>query len=107
MSGVIMVTISGMDIVWQRLEPYEAGASRTVLRGLGSSNGLRLPGGLLDHPQYFFMFRGGHQPLAGNGVILSLTEEGEEAPCALPLEWVAERVDFMDLQTARYWARIH
>lgn len=100
-----MVTISGMDIVWQRLEPYEAGASRTVLRGLGSSNGLRLPGGLLDDPRHFFMFRDGHQPLAGNGVILSLTGDGEEAPCTLPLEWVKERVCFMDMHAARCWAR--
>jgi hypothetical protein len=63
--------------------------------------------GLLDHPQYFFMFRGGHQPLAGNGVILSLTEEGEEAPCTLLLEWVAERVDFMDPHAVRRWVHSH
>jgi hypothetical protein len=31
--------------------------------------------GLLEHPQHFFMFEGGHQPLAGNGVILSLTDD--------------------------------
>lgn len=45
MSGATTVTISGMDIMWPRLEPYEAEASRTVLRGPGSSNGPRLPGG--------------------------------------------------------------
>ena len=63
--------------------------------------------GLLDHPRHFFMFRGGHQPLAGNGVILALTEDGEEAPCTLPLEWVAERVSFMDVHAARCWAQRH
>jgi hypothetical protein len=63
--------------------------------------------GLLDDPRYFFMFRGGHQPLAGNGVILALTEEGEEAPCTLPLEWIAERVSFMDLPAVRRWVCRH
>ena len=63
--------------------------------------------GPLGHPQHFFMLRGGHQPLAGNGVILSLTEDGEEAPCTLPLEWVTKRVDFMDLHAVRCWARSH
>lgn len=61
--------------------------------------------GLLDHPQHFFMFRDGHQPLAGNGVILSLTEDGNEAPCTLALDWVKERVSFMDLAGARGWCR--
>jgi hypothetical protein len=59
--------------------------------------------GLLNNPQHFFMLKGGHQPLAGNGVILSTTGDGDEAPCALPLEWVKERVTFMDLQAVREW----
>ena len=61
--------------------------------------------GLLGHPQHFFLFRGRHHPLAGNGVILAQTEEGEEAPCTLPLEWVEERVGFMDMHAALCWAR--
>jgi hypothetical protein len=32
------------------------------------------------------MFDYGHQPLAGNGVILAETENGDEAPCTLPLD---------------------
>jgi hypothetical protein len=60
--------------------------------------------GLLDNPQHFFMLRDGHQPLAGNGVILSTTDDGDEAPATLPLDWVRERVTFMDLQAAREWA---
>jgi hypothetical protein len=40
--------------------------------------------GLLDNPQYFFMFTDGHQPLAGNGVILSSTDDGGEAPAPCP-----------------------
>jgi hypothetical protein len=63
--------------------------------------------GLLDHPQHFFMFKDGHEPLAGNGVILSSTEDGDEAACALPLDWLKERVTFMDLAAAREWCRSH
>ena len=61
--------------------------------------------GLLDGPQHFFMFKDGHQPLAGNGVILFSTQDGDEAACTLPLEWVKERVTFMDLAAARQWSR--
>ena len=63
--------------------------------------------GLLDDPQYFFMFKDGHQPLAGNGIILSSTEDGDEAPCTLSLDWVKERVSFMDLHAARQWCSSH
>jgi Domain of unknown function (DUF3846) len=63
--------------------------------------------GLLDSPQHFFMFRSGHQPLAGNGVILSSTDDGDEAPCTLSLDWVKERVTFMDLEAARQWCHAH
>jgi hypothetical protein len=64
--------------------------------------------GLLSEPQHFFMFsNGGHQPLAGNGVILASTDDGDEAPCTLPLDWVKERVTFMDLNDVRQWCRSH
>ena len=63
--------------------------------------------GLLDNPLHFFMFKDGHQPLAGNGVILSSTDDGDEAPCTLPLEWVKERVTFMDLHAAYQWSQTH
>ena len=63
--------------------------------------------GLLDHPQHFFFFKDGHQPLAGDGVILSSTDDGDEAPCTLLLDWVKERVTFMDLVDARQWCRTH
>jgi hypothetical protein len=59
--------------------------------------------GLLNSPQHFFMLKDGHQPLAGNGVILGTTDDGNEAPCTLPLDWVKERVTFMDLQAVREW----
>jgi hypothetical protein len=53
------------------------------------------------------MFRDGHQPLAGNGVILSWTDDTFQAPCTLSLDWVKERVTFMDLEAARQWCRAH
>jgi len=60
--------------------------------------------GLLEQPEHFFMFDGGHQPLVGRGIILSSTPEGDEAPCGLPLDWVNERVSFMDREAVRAWA---
>jgi hypothetical protein len=63
--------------------------------------------GLLDNPQHFFMFIDGHQPLAGNGIILASTGNGDEAPCRLPLEWVKERVTFMDFYAVRRWCQDH
>ena len=63
--------------------------------------------GLLDNPQHFFMFTDGHQPLAGNGIILASTGDGDEAPCRLPLEWVKERVTFMDFYAVRRWCQDH
>jgi Domain of unknown function (DUF3846) len=63
--------------------------------------------GLLDQPRHFFMFRDGHQPLAGNGVILALTDDGNEAPCTLPLDWVKQRVTFMDLNAVHQWCQSH
>jgi hypothetical protein len=63
--------------------------------------------GLLEQPRHFFMFHDGHQPLAGNGVVLALTRGGNEAPCTLPLDWVKERVTFMDLAAMRQWCRTH
>jgi hypothetical protein len=63
--------------------------------------------GLLGNPQHFFMFTDGHQPLAGNGIILSSTEDGGEAACTLSLDWVKERVTFMDVRASHQWAREH
>jgi hypothetical protein len=62
---------------------------------------------LLNSPKYFFMFAGGHQPLAGNGIILSSTDDGDEAACTLSLDWVKERVTFLDLAAALQWCRAH
>ena len=63
--------------------------------------------GLLNNPQHFFMLKDGHQPLAGNGVILSTTHDGDEAPATLPLDWVKERIAFMDVRAVHRWIDQH
>jgi hypothetical protein len=102
------ITETEIDGSLETLQRIVGGMIEPVTQGLDGAHHCYVnEEGLLDHPRHFFMFRGGHQPLAGNGVILALTGEGEEAPCTLPLEWVAERVDFMDLHAVRLWARSH
>jgi hypothetical protein len=60
--------------------------------------------GLLNNPEHFFLFAKGHQPLAGNGVIVSTTKDGDDAPCTLSLDWVKRRVTFMDVPAVQLWA---
>lgn len=102
------ITETDLDGSLESLQRIVSGLIEPVTQGLDGIHHCYVnEEGLLDHPQHFFMFKGGHQPLAGNGVILALTGEGEEAPCTLPLEWVAERVSFLDLHAVRCWARRH
>jgi hypothetical protein len=60
--------------------------------------------GLLNNPEHFFMFKDGHQPLAGNGVIVSTRCDGDDAPCTLSIAWALVHVTFMDLRAAQKWA---
>ncbi len=99
-------TITETDIVGslRSLQQIVGGLIEPVSQGLDDYHHCYVnEEGLLDNTQHFFMFRTGHQPLAGNGVILSSTENGDEAPCTLLLDWVKERVTFMDLAAARQW----
>jgi hypothetical protein len=100
------ITETEIDGSLESLQRVVGGMIESVTQGLDGTHHCYVnEEGLLDDPRHFFMFRGGHQPLAGNGVILALTGDGEEAPCTLPLAWVAERVRFMDLHAMRCWAR--
>jgi len=67
---------------WRRAEGYYCRPPRNESRlGLDDNHHCYVnEEGLLDDPQYFFMFSDGHQPIAGRGVILSTTEDGGEAP---------------------------
>jgi hypothetical protein len=87
----------------QPLQQIVGGLIEPVYQGLDDNHHCYVnEEGLLNDPQYFFMFRDGHQPLAGNGGILSSTHDGGEASCTLPFDWVKERVTFM-----RQWCRAH
>ncbi|MGH7103042.1 MAG: DUF3846 domain-containing protein [Acetobacteraceae bacterium] len=107
-AGDRTITETDLDDLLEFLQQIVGGLIEPVTQGLDGIHHCYVnEEGLLQNPRHFFMFRGGHQPLAGNGVILSLTGDGDEAPCTLPLEWVAERVSFMDLPAVRCWARRH
>ncbi len=102
------ITETDIDGSLKILQQIVGGLIEPVLEGLDENHHCYVnEEGLLDRPQYFFMFKDGHQPLAGNGVILSSTDDGGEAPCILSLDWLKERVSFMDLRSARQWARDH
>jgi Domain of unknown function (DUF3846) len=98
------ITATEIDGSLKSLQQIVGGMIEPVSQGLDEFHHCYVnEEGLLGHPRHFFMFRDGHQPLAGNGVILSSTEDGDEAPCTLPLDWVKDRVTFMDLAAARQW----
>jgi hypothetical protein len=100
------VTETEIDGSPKSLQEIVGGLITTVYDGLDEHHHCYVNDeGLLNDPQHFFIFRDGHQPLAGNGVILASTDDGDEAPCTLALDWVKERVTFMDLAAAHRWAR--
>jgi hypothetical protein len=102
------ITETHIDGSLQSLQRIVGGLIQSVEQGLDDDHHCYVnEEGLLDNPRHFFMFAGGHQPLAGNGIILASTDDGDEAPCRLPLEWVKERVTFMDLAAARQWCQAH
>jgi hypothetical protein len=98
------ITATDIDGSLKTLQQIVGGMIEAVSQGLDDFHHCYVnEEGLLDNPQDFFLFKDGHQPLAGNGIILSSTEDGDEAPCTLLLEWVKDRVTFMDLDAARQW----
>ena len=102
------VTETEIDGSLASLQQIVGGLIEPVSQGLGEYHHCYVnEEGLLGGPQHFFMFKDGHQPLAGNGVILASTDDGDEASCTLPLDWVKQRVTFMDLNAARQWCRSH
>ena len=102
------ITETDIDGSLKSLQQIVGGLIEPVYQGLDDNHHCYVnEEGLLNDPQHFFMFRDGHQPLAGNGLILSSTDDGGEAPCSLPLDWVKENVTFMDLPAVREWACMH
>lgn len=102
------ITETDTDGSLEALQRIVGGSIELVYQGLDDNHHCYVnEEGLLDNPRYFFMFRDGHQPLAGNGIILSSTEDGDEAACTLSLDWVTQSASFMDLAAARQWCSSH
>jgi hypothetical protein len=92
-----------VDVSLDSLQQIVGGLTEPVEQGLDGEHHCYVnEEGLLDNPQHFFLFTGGHQPLAGNGIILASTEDG-----GLSLQWVKERVTFMDFGAVGAWCREH
>lgn len=52
--------------------------------------------GLLNNPRYFFEWQGYGQPLAGNGLILGVDDEGDTVATNLTVEYVNSMVSFSE-----------
>ena len=102
------VTLAEIDGSLKALQQIVGGLIQPVYDGLDDAHHCYVnEEGLLNSPEHFFMFRDGHQPLAGNGVIVGSGLIADEAPCTLSLDWVRERVTFMDMQAAWEWCHRH
>lgn len=51
--------------------------------------------GLLKDPEFFFTFGSYPQPLAGNGLILGVDEEGDDTDATLPLDKAVAAITFL------------
>jgi hypothetical protein len=81
------ITAADIDGTLKSLQKIIGGMIEAVSQGLDEFHHCYVnEEGLLDNPQHFFFFKDGHQPLAGNGVILSSTGDGDEAPSTLLLD---------------------
>lgn len=62
--------------------------------------------GLINGTPDFFIFKGYHQPLAGNAVLVGSNDEGETVslPKWVTVKWVQDRVEFADINTIRFMA---
>jgi hypothetical protein len=54
--------------------------------------------GLLHSPRHFFTIVGGHQPFAGNAVILNSNEDGDSTAAKSDLVYITTSVKFMTLE---------
>jgi hypothetical protein len=50
--------------------------------------------GLLKPCDHFFSYHGGHQPFAGNGLIVGIDDEGWTVDCNIDIEEVVHNVKF-------------
>jgi hypothetical protein len=61
--------------------------------------------GLLKPQDNFFLYKGYNQPLAGNGLVLGTTDEGESTSPKISLKEVVENVVFMNRYEVVQWAK--
>ena len=60
--------------------------------------------GLLNQLDMFFESKYGHQPFAGNGLIVGAVDnEGDTTPCTLTIEEVKKSTKFYDLPTLQLY----
>ncbi len=60
--------------------------------------------GLLDGLDMFFESKHGHQPFAGNGLIVGAVDsEGDTTPCTLSIESIKKTTRFYDLPTLQLY----
>lgn len=52
----------------------------------------------LGRDSTFFEFEGGHQPFAGNGLILGCDEEGESCDVKASIEEIKNKVKFLSIE---------
>lgn len=57
--------------------------------------------GLLNEPNVFFEYEGAHQPFAGNGLVVGVTDEGESISCRVKAKDVLSKVKFLSKQTLK------
>src|SRR6059058_6417197 len=50
----------------------------------------------------FFTFKGGHQPFAGNGIVVGVDKDGETVSCNTNAKEVAEKVKFLSAMEVRH-----
>lgn len=55
----------------------------------------------LDENTCFFVYEGGHQPFAGNGLIVGKDEDGESISCHVTADEVRSKVKFLNIHEAR------
>lgn len=66
--------------------------------GIEDGNGIFVDDeGLFNDPRYFFLYNGYDQPLAGKGLILGTNEEGDSVDCTLTVDYIREKVKFIEL----------
>lgn len=55
----------------------------------------------------FFFVKGGHQPFAGNGLVVGTDENGEACDTKISVDEVKSKVNFMDRLQVYLWSQSH